>query len=85
MLIVPSENIRKYVAYSVEDGGWIHDPNMPGELVEEFEKFKKKVEAEVESVEEKVDDFKDSAQEKVEDFKDSIEDKVNEVKENRSR
>ena len=46
MLIVPSENIRKYVAYSVEDGGWIHDPNMPGELVEEFEKFKKKVEAE---------------------------------------
>lgn len=46
MLIVPSENIRKYVAYSVEDGGWIHDPKMPGELVEEFEKFKKMVETE---------------------------------------
>ena len=46
MLIVPSEKIRRYVAYSVEDGEWIHDPNMPEDLKEEFEKFKKKVEAE---------------------------------------
>lgn len=46
MLIVPKERIRKFVAYSVEDGGWIHDPKMPVELVEEFERFKKSVEAE---------------------------------------
>ena len=46
MLIVPNKKIRKYVAYSVEDGGWIHDPKMPVELVEEFEKFKKMAEAE---------------------------------------
>lgn len=40
MIIVPNEKIRKYVAYSAEDGEWIHDPKMPAELVEEFEKFK---------------------------------------------
>ena len=41
MLVVPDEKIRKYVAYSQEDGGWIHDPNMPEELEEEFRQFKR--------------------------------------------
>ncbi|MDD6155802.1 MAG: hypothetical protein PUB52_02085 [Lachnospiraceae bacterium] len=46
MLIVPNEKIKKYVAYSAEEGGWIHDPKMPAELVGEFEKFKKIMDAE---------------------------------------
>ena len=41
MMIVPDKKIRKYVAYSVEDGEWIHDPKMPKELEEEFNRFKK--------------------------------------------
>ncbi len=44
MIIVPNEKIRKYVAYSTDEGDWIHDPNMPAELEEEFEKFRKQME-----------------------------------------
>lgn len=37
MMIIPDKSIRKYVA--VENGVWIHDPQMPKELEEEFQKF----------------------------------------------
>ena len=46
MMIIPNERIRKYVAYSAEEGGWIHDPKMPEDLEEEFKRFKEKAEAE---------------------------------------
>lgn len=49
MLIVPNEEIRKYLAYSIEDGGWIHDPNMPETLEAEFQKFKQLAEVSLKS------------------------------------
>lgn len=41
MMIIPSEKIMKYIAVD-ENGQWIHDPNMPEELLEEFEQFVQK-------------------------------------------
>lgn len=37
MVIAVNELLRRYIAF--EDGKWIHDPNMPETLQEEFEKF----------------------------------------------
>lgn len=38
MIIIPNEKIMNYIALD-ENGQWIHDPNMPEELLEEFEQF----------------------------------------------
>lgn len=43
MIIVPSEEISKYVSVD-ERGRWIHDPDIPKELECEFEEFVKKAE-----------------------------------------
>jgi len=37
MIIVANEILRKYISF--ENGKWIHDPNMPETLKEEFYKF----------------------------------------------
>lgn len=37
MILVPEKKIRKYVAF--ENGKWIHDPNMPEDLMAAFEAF----------------------------------------------
>lgn len=37
MMIIPNKSIRKYVAF--ENGKWIHDPQMPDEMKNEFNKF----------------------------------------------
>lgn len=43
MIIIPDERIRRYIAYSYEEGTWIHDPQMPSELLEAFERFKQQI------------------------------------------
>lgn len=37
MIIVANEILRKYISF--ENGKWVHDPNMPETLKEEFNKF----------------------------------------------
>lgn len=40
MMITPPEIILPYISTG-ENGEWIHDPAMPAELLEEFQKFVK--------------------------------------------
>lgn len=42
MIIVPVEKLRKYISF--ENGSWIHDPNMPDELMEDYILFVHKYE-----------------------------------------
>ena len=44
MIIIPNENIRKYIAYSYIEGTWLYATQMPIELIEEFENFKQQIE-----------------------------------------
>ena len=37
MILIPDKKIRRYISY--ENGKWIHDPNMPRELIPDFNKF----------------------------------------------
>lgn len=39
MIMVANEALRRYIAF--DDGEWIHDPNMPEDLLPEFEQFVK--------------------------------------------
>ena len=38
MIIMPPDELAMYIATD-DEGNWIHDPNMPKELEEMFEKF----------------------------------------------
>ena len=38
MIIIPPDELAMFIAID-EEGNWIHDPNMPKELDEMFEKF----------------------------------------------
>lgn len=40
MMITPPEELLVYISTNME-GEWIHDPNMPPELEERFQKFVK--------------------------------------------
>ena len=39
-MMMPDEKLVKYISTD-EEGNWIHDPQMPVELVEEFDAFVK--------------------------------------------
>ena len=38
MIIMPPEEIKSYISVD-ENGNWIHDPEMPKELEDKFNKF----------------------------------------------